>query len=122
MIKQLFFYDIENKNSNESEHFCKVRLLAYNFIFCKCLNFSSVKKIVKINILTILRFVIRLSPVAYVYHKLQIFIYNKNVDFKYSDKKQSALKINTKSQLSTTDNQKEKYLKYAKNLFSENKE
>lgn len=50
MIRQLFFYDIENKNSNESEHFCKVRLLAYNFIFCQCLNFSSVKKIVKINI------------------------------------------------------------------------
>ena len=122
MIKQLFFYDIENKNSNESEHSCKVRLFAYNFIFCKCLNFSSVKKIVKINILTILKFVNRLSPVAYVYHKLQIFIYNKNSDFKHSDKKQSALKINTKSQLSTTDNQKEKYFKSAKNLFSENKE
>lgn len=107
MIKQLFLnLDTIEKKNLDTSHFSMSDFL-FVFLF-QYSNLFFLNYVVKNNNLTTLSILKIIFSIAYACHKLYNFyynyIYNIFSDFKYSDKKRNAFKINI--------------IKYAKNLFS----
>lgn len=110
MIKQLFYLDaIERKKICIFQHFAS-SVSFFDFLF-QYSNLFFLNYVVKNNNLTTLSILKIIFSIAYACHKLYNFyynyIYNIVSEFKYSDKKRNAFKINK--------------IKYAKNLFSSKK-